>query len=172
MSKKLQIVSVKVKDIKPNPSNPRSIRDDKFKKLVRSIIDFPEMLEARPVILNKEMVILGGNMRFNASIEADLTEIPAIIVNWSKKKQEEFIIKDNVSGGEWNWEMLANEWNAEELDAWGLDVPKFDTDADEPENKETDGGQFYLNVKCDSEGHCQSLYEKLTADGLDVKIIT
>ena len=115
---------MKISDIKPNPQNPRTIKDDNFKKLVQSIKDFPEMLDARPLVLNKDNVILGGNMRFKASKEAGLKEVPVKIVDWSEEKQREFVIKDNVSGGDWDWDLLANEWDAEELDAWGLDLPK------------------------------------------------
>jgi len=112
-----------LKDIKPNPSNPRTIKDDSFKKLVKSIKEFPEMLEVRPLILNQENVILGGNMRFKAAREAGIKELPVKIVDWSEDKQKEFIIKDNVSGGEWDWDILANEWDTELLDDWGLELP-------------------------------------------------
>ncbi len=113
-----------LKDIKNNPNNPRLIKDDKFKKLVQSIKDFPEMLDAREIVVNKDHIILGGNMRFKAAKEAGLTEIPVKIVDWSEEKQREFIIKDNVSGGEWDWDLIANEWDTEELAAWGLDTYK------------------------------------------------
>lgn len=115
---------MKISDIKPNPQNPRTIKDENFTKLVQSIQTFPEMLEARPLILNKDKIILGGNMRFKAAKEAGLKEIPVKIVDWSEEKQKEFIIKDNVSGGDWDWDTLANEWDAEELDAWGLELPE------------------------------------------------
>jgi ParB-like chromosome segregation protein Spo0J len=118
-------VKLPVSDIKPNPTNPRTIKDENFKKLVQSIKDFPELLDARPLILNKDHIILGGNMRFKAAKEAGLTEVPVKIVDWSEEKQREFIIKDNVSGGEWDWDVLANEWDTEQLDEWGLDVPEI-----------------------------------------------
>lgn len=114
---------MKLSDIKPNPKNPRTIRDENFKKLVQSIKDFPEMLDARPLVLNKDNVILGGNMRYKAAKEAGLTELPVKIVDWSKEKQDEFIIKDNVSGGDWDWDTLANEWDTALLDEWGLELP-------------------------------------------------
>jgi DNA modification methylase len=112
-----------VKEIKLNPSNPRLIKDDKFKKLVQSLKDFPEMLDAREIVVNKDNVILGGNMRFRAAKEAGLTEVPVKIVDWPEDKQREFVIKDNVSGGEWDWDILANEWGELPLDDWGLDLP-------------------------------------------------
>ena len=114
---------VKLSEVKLNPNNPRIIKDDKFKKLVQSIKDFPEMLNIRPIVVNQDMIILGGNMRYKACKEAGLKEIPIIITDLSEEKQREFLIKDNTSGGEWDWEVLANEWNSEELEAWGLDLP-------------------------------------------------
>lgn len=114
-----------INDIKLNPNNPRLIKDDKFKKLVKSIQDFPEMLDIRPIVVNKDMVILGGNMRYKACKEAGLKEIPVIIAdNLTEEQQREFLIKDNTSGGEWDFEMLANEWDVEQLEDWGLDMPK------------------------------------------------
>jgi len=118
----------KISDIKLNPNNPRLIKDDKFKKLVQSIKDFPEMLDIRPIVVNKDMIILGGNMRYRACKEAGIKEIPVIVTDLSEEKQREFLIKDNTSGGEWDWDMLANEWDTDELEAWGLDLPSFDID--------------------------------------------
>ena len=112
----------KINEVKLNPNNPRLIKDDKFKKLVQSIKDFPEMLSIRPIVVNKDMIILGGNMRFRACKEAGITEIPVIVTDLSEDKQREFLIKDNISGGEWDWDLLANEWDNEELVEWGLDV--------------------------------------------------
>ena len=124
--------TVKISEIKLNPNNPRLIKDDKFKKLVKSIQDFPEMLNIRPIVVNKDMIILGGNMRFKACKEAGLKEIPVIVAdNLTEEQQREFLIKDNTSGGEWDFEMLANEWDVEQLEEWGLDVGGFDVDADE-----------------------------------------
>ncbi len=117
--------------LKPNPNNPRLIKDDKFKKLVDSIKEDPEFLEAREIIVNKDYIILGGNMRYKAAKEAGITEVPVKMVDWSEEKQRRFIIKDNVSGGEWDWDILANEWEAEELEAWGLDTPDSWNEPDE-----------------------------------------
>jgi DNA modification methylase len=114
---------VKISEVKVNPNNPRLIKDDKFKKLVQSVKDFPEMLKIRPIVVNKEMIILGGNMRFKACKEAGLKEVPIIITDLTEEQQKEFLIKDNVSGGEWDWDMLANEWDANDLKDWGLDLP-------------------------------------------------
>jgi ParB-like chromosome segregation protein Spo0J len=117
---------VKLSEVKLNPNNPRLIKDDKFKKLVQSIKDFPEMLNIRPIVVNQDMIILGGNMRYKACKEAGLKEIPIIITDLTEEQQREFLIKDNTSGGEWDWEVLANEWDTEQLEAWGLDLPVFD----------------------------------------------
>jgi DNA modification methylase len=128
---------VAIGELKPNPNNPRIIKDDKFKKLVQSIKDLPEMAEVRPVVVNTDMVVLGGNMRLKAMREAGWKEVPIEVVDWDEDKQRQFIIKDNVSGGEWDWEMLANEWDTEELQEWGLDLPEFEQ-AQELEAEEDD----------------------------------
>jgi hypothetical protein len=121
----------KLSEVKLNPNNPRLIKDDNFKKLVQSIKDFPEMLDIRPIVVNADMVILGGNMRFKACKEAGLKEVPIIIAdNLTEEQQREFLIKDNVSGGEWDWSLLA-EWDTEQLEEWGLEVVGFDLDSDE-----------------------------------------
>jgi len=114
-----------ISQIKLNPSNPRTIKDDNFKKLVKSIKDFPEMTDIRPVVVNKEYMILGGNMRFRAMQEAGWKEIPVRVVDLPEDKQKEFIIKDNVSGGDWDWDMLANEWDKAQLAEWGMDVEQW-----------------------------------------------
>ena len=120
---------VKLELIKLNPNNPRLIKDDKFKKLVQSIVDFPQMLEIRPIVVNTDMIILGGNMRYKACKEAGIKEVPVIIAdNLTEEQQKEFLIKDNTSGGEWDWEVLANEWDSEQLESWGLDIPSFEVD--------------------------------------------
>lgn len=125
-------IKTKISDIKLNPNNPRLIKDDKFAKLVKSIKDFPEMLNIRPIVVNKDMIILGGNMRFKACKEAGIKEISVIIAdNLTEDQEREFLIKDNTSGGEWDFEMLANEWDVENLQDWGLDVGGFDVDSDE-----------------------------------------
>jgi len=117
------IQTVKTKDIIANENNPRVIKDDKFKKLVQSIKDFPQMLQLRPIVVNDEMVVLGGNMRLRAVQEVGLKEVPIIKASdLTEEQQKEFIIKDNVGFGEWDWDVLANEWEADKLTEWGLDV--------------------------------------------------
>lgn len=120
----MKIEKWKVSEVKANPNNPRVIKDDKFKKLVKSIQDFPEMLELRPIVVNNDGIVLGGNMRLKACKEAGLKEVPVIKAeDLTEDQQKEFIIKDNVGFGEWDWEDLANNWDAEELTEWGLDLP-------------------------------------------------
>jgi DNA modification methylase len=115
---------VKIEKVLPNTSNPRIIKDDKFKKLVKSIQEFPEMLNLRPIVVGADMVVLGGNMRLKACIAAGLTEVPIVIAdNLTPEQQAEFVIKDNVGFGEWDWDILANEWDAELLQEWGLELP-------------------------------------------------
>jgi len=113
---------MKLSEIRENPKNPRLIKDEKFQKLVRSIQEFPEMLEARPIVVNPDNIVLGGNMRLKACKAAGLTEAPVYVASWEESKANAFIIKDNVGYGEWDWDILANEWDAEELGEWGLDV--------------------------------------------------
>jgi DNA modification methylase len=142
MTNKIEVISIG--KIKLNPNNPRLIKDDKFTKLVQSIKDFPEMLEIRPIVVNEDMIILGGNMRYKACKEAGLKEVPIIKASGlSEEKQREFLIKDNVSGGEWDWDMLANQWDELELDAWGLDIPDFavkELEAEEDDFAVPEGG--------------------------------
>jgi ParB-like chromosome segregation protein Spo0J len=120
----LKTTLVKTSEVIPNPNNPRVIRDDKFKRLVESIKTFPKMLELRPIVVNEQMIILGGNMRYRACIEAGMDKVPIIKAeDLTPEQQREFIIKDNVGFGEWDWDMLANEWDTEELSDWGLSFP-------------------------------------------------
>ena len=119
---------VKISEVKPNPKNPRIIKDGKFQKLVKSIQEFPDMLNKRPLVVftdvDNKYIVLGGNMRLKACKEIGLKEIPIIIADeWTEEQKNEFLIKDNVGFGEWDWDSLANEWDVEKLDDWGLDLP-------------------------------------------------
>ena len=123
----MKTLTVPINEVKSNPNNPRIIKDDKFKKLVASIKELPQMLELRPIVVNEDMIVLGGNMRLKACKEAGLKEIPIIKASeLNEEQQRAFIIKDNVGFGEWDWDALANEWDAEQLDEWGLDVPNLE----------------------------------------------
>ena len=120
------IQNVPINTVKANPNNPRIIKDDKFAKLVKSINEFPQMLNLRPIVVNDDMVVLGGNMRLKACKEAGLKEIPIIKASeLTEQQQKEFIVKDNVGYGEWDWDDLANNWDVDELTEWGLDIPGF-----------------------------------------------
>ena len=119
---------VNIEQIKYNDKNPRVIKDYKFQKLVKSIKDFPEMLEKRPIVVDENMVVLGGNMRLRACVEAGFKKVNIIKAEgWTEKQKEQFIIKDNSSFGDWDWDILANEWNIKDLEDWGLDFP-FETE--------------------------------------------
>ena len=123
--------SIKIKDIKPNENNPRFIKDYKFKKLVKSIKEFPEMLKLRPIVVNSDMVVLGGNMRLKACKEAGLKEVWVLKADdLTEAQQREFIVKDNVGFGEWDWDILANSFDNVELKEWGLDVWQPEEDVD------------------------------------------
>jgi DNA modification methylase len=129
---------VKINAIKTNPKNPRLIKDDKFKKLVKSIQEFPQMLELRPIVVDENNIILGGNMRYKACIEAGLKEIYILKAeDLTEQQKDEFIVKDNVGFGEWDWNILANEWDTEKLQDWGLDLP-LDVSVQELEAEEDD----------------------------------
>lgn len=131
----MDIKKVKINTVKTNPNNPRILKDDKFKKLVRSIKDFPEMLAIRPIVVNKDMIVLGGNMRLKACNEAGLKEVHIIKADdLTEAQQKEFIIKDNVGFGEWDWDVLGNEWDAKELEDWGLDGFPFDIESTQEED--------------------------------------
>ena len=153
---------VKISEVKINPNNPRLIRDDKFLKLVNSIKEFPEMLEIRPIVVNKDMMVLGGNMRLKACKEAGLKEVPIIIAdNLTEEQQREFLIKDNVSGGEWSWDILANEWNSDELENWGLEVVVFDDNINDIEEVLEFNEAINFIIKCKSIKQLEQLQTKL-----------
>ena len=116
-------MKLKINELKPNESNPRIIKEAKFKKLVKSIKDFPEMLELRPIIVDEDMTILGGNMRYKACVAAGLKEVNVKIAKGlTEEQKKEFIVKDNVGFGEWDWDSLGNEWDNVKLGEWGMDV--------------------------------------------------
>jgi len=133
---------MKLKDIKPNPNNPRVLRDDKFQKLKKSIQEFPKMLSLRPIVIDENNVVLGGNMRLRALQDLGFTDLDDSCVKYANDLTEEekkrFIIADNVAFGEWDWETLANDWDVVDLDAWGLDIPNFDEEVEELEASEDD----------------------------------
>ncbi len=133
---------VNISAIKPNEENPRFITDSKFKKLVKSIKEFPEMLETRPLVVDEDMVVLGGNMRLKALKSAGVFEVPVHqIKGWTEDQKKEFIIKDNLGYGEWDWDIVANDWDLDKLTDWGLDLPDFpqlEPEAEEDDYEEPD----------------------------------
>ena len=147
----MKVLYRNIAEIKPNPKNPRVIKDEKFAKLVQSLRDFPEMLEKRPLVCftytDGKLVVLGGNMRLKAAKEIGLKELPVIIADdWTEEQKAQFLIKDNVGFGEWNWDELQSDWDVQKLEDWGLDIPKefkVEPEAEEddyeiPETVETD----------------------------------
>ena len=123
---------VDIRQIRQNPDNPRVIKDNKFQKLVKSITELPQMLELRPIVVNRDMIVLGGNMRLKACEAAGLTEVPVVFAdNLTPEQEREFIVKDNSSFGEWDWDLLANEWDVEQLQDWGIDIGGFDLSPNE-----------------------------------------
>tara|TARA_R110000824_G_scaffold5954_1_gene27321 strand:+ start:2975 stop:3505 length:531 start_codon:yes stop_codon:yes gene_type:complete len=142
-------MKLKINELILNKDNPRIIKDDKFKKLVKSIKEFPQMLELRPIVIDEDNIILGGNMRYRACMEAGLKEVPVKIAKGLTEEQKrEFIIKDNASFGEWEWDILGNEWNTKELDNWGIDVWQNTDDLEEPDfNELTDSNSKDAVIK-------------------------
>ena len=141
---------VKISKLKLNPNNPRLIKDERYQKLLKSIQDFPDMLKIRPVVVNKDMIVLGGNMRLKACQVAVLIEIPVIHAeDLTDEQQRMFIIKDNIQHGDWDWEMLANEWDPEMLADWGVMKKDWDSEADlSDKNKEVDQADLTKDLDC------------------------
>jgi len=152
----MNIEWVKTTDIHANENNPRILKDDKFKKLVQSIKDFPEMLEIRPIVVNNEMMVLGGNMRLKAIQEIGIKEVPIIKAeNLTEEQEREFLIKDNVGFGEWDWDALANDWDADELKDWGMELPgDFN-----PEVLEAEEDDFEINDAIETDIVLGDLFE-------------
>lgn len=169
--------AISINSLLKNPSNPRIIKDHKFKQLMSSIREFPQMMTLRPIIIDEHNIVLGGNMRLQAIKELGYVDIPA---EWVKKvkglseeRKKEFVIKDNANFGEWNWDELANEWDEKNLNDWGLDIPNFN---EEPDNNENDHlnvpiPHYTLKIKFVNQQDCQRLFEELAGKGYDVKIV-
>ena len=170
---------VKINKVKPNETNPRLIKDSKFNKLVKSIKEFPEMLRLRPIVVNSDMVVLGGNMRLKACKEAGLKEVYILKADdLTVEQQKEFIVKDNVGFGEWDWDILANQWDNVQLKDWGMDVwqPEKDEGYSPPDDPftDTDAGyksQYGVIVTCKSEREQEGVFERLSAEGFKCKIV-
>jgi ParB-like chromosome segregation protein Spo0J len=165
----MQVNKVKITEVKGNPKNPRLIKDDKFRKLVKSIQEFPQMLELRPIVVDENNIVLGGNMRLKACKEAGLKEVYIVKAEGlTELQKDEFIVKDNVGFGEWDWDMLANEWDTELLNDWGLFVPEMptevdysildDEDLDDELNDMADGVKKAIQIEFEAE-HYDQAYE-------------
>jgi hypothetical protein len=173
-------MKVPIEKIKPNPKNPRVIKDEKFKQLVKSIAEFPQMLEKRPLVCftdtDGKYVVLGGNMRLKAAMENGMKELPILLADdWTEEQKNEFLIKDNVGFGEWEWSALQSDWDIEKLSEWGLDIPFFDTE----ENKDdlTDLSdkiktEFKIEVIAKNEQEQESIYNKLIELNYQCRILT
>ena len=158
--------------ILPNPSNPRIIKDYKFKKLVKSIEDFPQMLELRPIVVDSNMVVLGGNMRLKACIAAGVKEVPIIVADQLTDIQKnEFIIKDNVGFGEWDWDQLANQWDMDLLNEWGMDVPYTEDEIEEMGNPVNDNSEKPFALELDAESNYLVLKFNTDIDWIQAKTI-
>ncbi len=168
----MQVSKVKINSIKTNPKNPRLIKDDKFKKLVKSIQEFPQMLELRPIVVDENNIVLGGNMRLKACIEVGLKEVFIVKADdLTEQQKDEFIVKDNVGFGEWDWDILANEWDTDKLTDWGLDIPIF-KEYEEIEPSGYDLTQkWFLNIEFENEEDCEKWYNSLIEEGLICKIV-
>jgi len=145
---------IETNKLRTSPNNPRAIRENKMEQLMRSIAEDPELVHARPLIVNENYEVIAGNQRLRACVALGWKEVPCVVVNWDEAKQKRAMIKDNVSAGEWDWDLLANEWDAEELNEWGLEVPLEEepveglTDEDEvpevPEEPKTKLGDLWI----------------------------
>lgn len=169
-----RMFTVSIGKLKANPTNPRVLRDDKFSKLKKSIQEFPDMLNKRPIVAvtdtDGKLMVLGGNQRLRACQDLKMKDVPVILADeWTEEQRREFIIKDNVGFGEWDWEALANEWDGEKLAEWGLDLPK---DPIEGEVNEDYTPGFKLVVECISEAQQRQYYDEITKLGIECKPLT
>jgi|TARA_R110000796_G_scaffold203066_1_gene319406 ParB-like chromosome segregation protein Spo0J len=167
------IQKVNINNIFSNPVNPRSINNIKFKKLVKSIKEFPEMLKLRPIVVNNEMGILGGNMRYKACQELNLKDVWIIKAdNLTDEQMKQFVIKDNVGFGDWDWDILANSWDVTELKDWGLEIPKFDIDTEARDFSNTINESFRVEIELENEDEQEKLYNELTNKGYVCRLLT
>lgn len=165
-----------IESLNLNPANPRVIKDEKFKKLVASLRSFPQMMDLRPIVVDENNVIQGGNMRYRALCELGYKEIPEAWVKQGKDltpdQWREFVIKDNVGFGEWDFDTLANEWNAEELQEWGLDLPVTLTGETPNDLSDQLKETFEVIISCDDETHQEQVYNKLIGEGYECRVLT
>lgn len=160
----MKVEKVKISEVKNNPSNPRLIKDDKFRKLVKSIQEFPQMLELRPIVVDENNIVLGGNMRLKACKEAGLKDVFIVKAeNLTEEQKQEFIVKDNVGFGEWDWDELANTFDAEQLEDWGLDVPGL--------KEPTEEGEIFFSSEIDQRSNYVVLKFSTDIDFLNIQTL-
>jgi len=169
---------MKISQIKSNPNNPRIIKDDKFKKLCESIKALPKMMELRPIVVDDNFIVQGGNMRLKALNELGYKDIPDTWIkqakDFSEEELKEFIIKDNVGFGEWDWDDLANNWDVDKLEEWGLDIPNFKIE-DEKELKDLSDNiksEFRIEIICKDEMEQETTYNKLIEQNYQCRLLT
>ena len=172
-------MKVAISKIKPNPKNPRTIKDERFEKLKKSIEDFPDMLNKRPLVCftdtDGKYVVLGGNMRLKAAKDLGLKELPIILADeWTEEQKAEFLIKDNVGYGEWEWQQLEAEWDNQKLEEWGLDMPVFKNDNEDELKDISDSikNLYRIEIVCQDEEHQENTYNKLIEQGYECRILT
>jgi ParB-like chromosome segregation protein Spo0J len=171
---KAKIEKVSISSITENAENPRTINKHKFQKLVNSVREFPEMLSLRPIVVNKNNIILGGNLRYKACKELGLKEVYIIqAADLDDKQAQEFIVKDNVGFGEWDWDILANDWDVKELEEWGLDGFPFEEEEKELKDiSDTIESSFRIEVEIENEEEQEKLYNELIEKGYICRILT
>jgi ParB-like chromosome segregation protein Spo0J len=169
---------MKLSKLKGNPNNPRICKDDKFKKLVKSINDFPKMMALRPIVVDENFIVQGGNMRLKALQEIGFKDIPdewvKQVKDLSEDEKREFIIKDNVSFGENDWDDLANNWDAEQLTEWGLDIPNFQVAEEKELNDVSDKIEslYRIEIICKDETEQELTYNKLIEQNYECRLLT
>lgn len=168
----MEIVKIKTSKIKLNDENPRTIKDSNFQNLIKSVKEFPEMLEIRPIVVDENMIVLGGNMRFRACLEAGMKEVPVIVVNnLTDEQKREFIIKDNVSGGDWDWDVLVNSWDVDQLKDWGLEPPNF-KNSDEKDLSDSIELTYRIEIIFKDEQSQQEAYNKFIEENYECRLLT
>jgi len=166
------VTYAKTASLKANPNNPRAIRKGQLNKLVKSLQEFPEMLEARPIVIDKDGTVLGGNMRLQAAQIAGMDEVPVYVREWDETKDGQFVIRDNVSFGEWDMDILANEWEAQELEDMGVDIPVVLDEASEKDLSESIVELYRVEVVCTSEEEQEAAYNAIIELGYECRLLT
>ena len=163
---------VPIEQVQLNPNNPRSINRVKFRKLKQSIEEFPEMLDKRPLVVDENMILLGGNMRYRALLELGFTEVPIQrAIDWTEEQRQAFIIKDNVSFGDWDMDELGNNWDMDLLDTWGVPLPFDKDDIEELKNPNNDGSEHPFATELDRESNYVVLKFSTDIDWIQAKTL-